>query len=951
MTPERWQQIEHLFNSALKLPTSERQSFLDDACGDDHSLRSEVESLLASDETAHKLSEAIGPQVAAQMFADRQSTGLVGRTIGRYRVISSIGAGGMGEVYLAEDTTLGRKVAIKVLPHFYTSDPERVHRFEQEARAASALNHPHIVTIHEIGDWHGTQFIVTEFIDGQTLRQRLQSGPVGVDELIEIGLQSASALATAHNAGIVHRDIKPANIMLRSDGYVKILDFGLAKLTANSSENTLEAKTDPGRVMGTIHYMSPEQALGQQVDQRTDIFSLGVVLYELASGQLPFVGNSDAAVYNEILNKTPATLEHAPASLPTELTRIIERALEKTRERRYQSASELHADLKRLQNDSNLRQATAITPKPESHRIATVAIVVLLAIAIGATYYFFARRRQEAELSRVAALPPVSANFAFNQHTGQPGIEYFPTLSPDGQTLVYASQESGNWDLWKQESGNNERVNLTKESPADDLQPSFSPDGKQLAFRSERDGGGLFVMNLEDQTVRKITRVGFNPSWSPDGTELAYSTVSVTFVESRGLSELWVVRLSNGQQRFVKGQDAVQPAWSPNGQRIAYWSERGILWTVPSRGGAPIRITPDKGINWNPCWSPDGKYLYFTSDRRGSMNLWRVAIDENTGQVLGAFEPATTPSTDMLHLAISRNGRNIAYVQRTKQRRLQSISFDPVKATVQGEPAFITHGTSFATHPEVSPDGNRIVYTSSGSPREDIFVANKDGSGVKQLTNDVFKDRLPSWTPDGKQIVFFSDRDNRNEIWSVASDGSGSISQVTFSGGRAISPTISPDGTRMAYYEVGVGTFIIDLTRPWQDQTPQPITHEGRLDPALQAWKWSSDGKRLGCVVLPTGSRQIAIAVYSFATDNAPSKLELLVENADYPALVNNGRHVVYAAENRLFVVDIETKQSRELVVPEPNQTPEYPVLSPDNRMLYYSLATTEADIWMATIQ
>ncbi len=215
----------------------------------------------------------------------------------------------------------------------------------------------------------------------------------------------------------------------------------------------------------------------------------------------------------------------------------------------------------------------------------------------------------------------------------------------------------------------------------------------------------------------------------------------------------------------------------------------------------------------------------------------------------------------------------------------------------------------------------------------------------------VCRSGLPIWTPDGKRIVFFSDRENKNEIWSIAADGSGTITQVTFSGGRAISPALSPDGNKMSYYEAGVGTFVIDLTRPWQEQTPQPITHEGKLDPELQAWKWSSDSKSLTCVILPTGSRQIAIAVYSFATGDAPSKLEVLVENADYPELLNNGLHLIYAAANKLFVIDMETKRSRELVVPEPNQTPEYPTLSPDNRMLYFSLSTTEADIWMATIQ
>jgi eukaryotic-like serine/threonine-protein kinase len=946
MTPERWLQIEQLFNDALSRRPGDRALFLDEACGNDATLRSEVESLLSSDEESDKVTESIPSEVAAQMLADRQSAGIVGRTIGRYLVLSPIGAGGMGEVYLAEDTTLKRKVALKVLPHLYTSDPERVLRFEQEARAASALNHPNIITIYEIGHWHDTQFIVTEFIDGQTLRQRIEKGPVSVDELLDIAVQAASALAAAHNAGIVHRDIKPANIMIRADAYVKILDFGLAKLATESSSDSRgpAAETDPGRVMGTINYMSPEQALGKPLDHRTDIFSLGVVLYELASGDLPFAGTSDAAVYDSLLNVVPTSLERGSLKLPVELAKIIHRTLEKDRNRRYQTAAELFDELKRLQSDSGWRAVASASPR-SSNRVPVFLAAALLLLIAAAYVLSVWLRQYRAEPVNASS----SAQFSFTQQTDQSGTEFFPTLSPDGQTLVYASQEAGNWDLWQETSGRRERINLTQESQVDDTQPAFSPDGKQIAFRSERDGGGLFIIELASKSVRKISNAGFNPTWSADGTEIAYGKLSVTIVEGRQLSQLWVVGITSGQQRLVTGQDAVQPAWSPHGQRIAFWGDRANLWTVPAGGGVPVQVTEDKSVNWNPCWSADGKYLYFTSDRNGSMNLWRVAIDESSGQVLGSPEPATTPATDMLHLAISRNGQRMAYVQRTKQRRLQSLAFDPVAQAVRGTPTFITYGTSFATHPSVSPDGNWLTYSSSGGPREDIFVVRKDGTGLRQLTNDIAKDRLPRWSPDGKRIAFFSDREGKNEIWSVDVEGSGAISQLTFAGTRAIFPTWSPDANQLAYYDNAVGSFVLDMRRPWQQQTPQPILLADKLDPDLAVWNWSRDGKKLACVKYTLGRQQISVAVYSFASQDTPPQLANIVENADYPVWLNDNRHLLFILSGKLYLIDVETKSVRELLAPNANEVAEYPALSPDNRTIYYSLATTEADIWLAT--
>ncbi len=356
MKPERWHQIDELFQAVLEREPAEQAAFLDEACAGDQALRKQVESLLASDEQAESFIETPAFKEASRLLADRQPESMVGRAIGPYQIVALLGAGGAGEVYLAQDARLCRRVALKFLPACFTRDEERLRRFEQEARAASALNHPNIVTIHEIGQSDDIHFITTEFIDGFTLRSRMATGRITLSEALDIALQVASALAAAHQAGIVHRDIKPENIMLRRDGYVKVLDFGLAKhagpqgLTHTGSPATPEVKTGAGVVMGTTNYMSPEQARGLVVDQRTDIFSLGVVIYEMITGRPPFEGETTSDVIASILSREPPPLAQYSREAPETLDWMVTKSLRKDREERYQTAKELITDLRRLKH-------------------------------------------------------------------------------------------------------------------------------------------------------------------------------------------------------------------------------------------------------------------------------------------------------------------------------------------------------------------------------------------------------------------------------------------------------------------------------------------------------------------------------------------------------------------------------------------------------------------------
>jgi serine/threonine protein kinase len=420
VTPEQYNRVGQLYHQALELGGDERAEFLERECDGDELLRREVESLIASHEEQQSFLAAPAVEVVAKQMADEDALS-AGQQISHYRIISLLGKGGMGEVYLAQDTRLSRKVALKALPSKFTQDTERVRRFEREARTASALNHPNILSIHEIGQEGGRHYIVTEFVDGETLRQYCERTKVTLNDALDIAIQVAGALAAAHEAGVVHRDIKPDNVMLRRDGYVKVLDFGLAKLVEKTSEGSPDAEiklfdtTTPGVVLGTVAYMSPEQARGLKVDARSDIFSLGAVLYEMVGGKAPFQGTNAFEVIAAILEREPLPLGQHQAEAPAELERIVSRALEKDRELRHQSASDLRAELKRLQRE--LKSGSTATISSERRptdarsgwrRWRTKAVLALGGLAVLTVAWFLLSRfrdRPAAELYGVTTSP------------------------------------------------------------------------------------------------------------------------------------------------------------------------------------------------------------------------------------------------------------------------------------------------------------------------------------------------------------------------------------------------------------------------------------------------------------------------------------------------------------------------------------------------------------------
>jgi serine/threonine protein kinase/Tol biopolymer transport system component len=865
---------------------------------------------------------------------------LVGRTLAHYRVLEYIGGGGMGVVYKAEDLRLARTVALKFLPAELTRDPDAKARFLQEARAASVLDHPNICTIHEVGETDdGRLYLAMPSYDGETLRRRIERGPLPIDDAVDIAEQISRGLAKAHRGGIVHRDIKPANIMVTDDGVVKILDFGLAKLAGAA------ALTRTGSSVGTPAYMSPEQARGEDVDHRTDLWSFGVVLYEMVAGRRPFRGEHDQAVLYGILNEKPKPLGEVRSEAPPELERIVDGLLAKDSGNRYPTADGPLGDLRALRQQTmttTVRTQPDRPAVPRSRSWPWFAGLALAALVAGGLWL-----RHSGTVRAGGGAQP-----SFKRLTDLEGRESFPSLSPDGKFLLFVRSVDGNADIYLQRVGGDNPQNLTADSPADDTQPAFSPDGQQIAFRSEREGGGLFVMGATGESAKRLTDVGYNPAWAPDGRHLAFATEEVSRpLERRLHSKLWTVDVASGQRRLIVGDDAVQPSWSPHGQRIAYWaipdgSARRVLWTVPAAGGTPVPVIDDEHVNWNPVWSPDGGSLYFVSDRSGSMNVWRVPVDEASGKVLGKPEPVTTSSQSTGLLSLSRDGRRIVYATDEGKSNLERRELDPATRQVAGKASAITQGSRDVRSASVSPDGQWIAFDIS-TPQEDLFLVKADGTGQRQLTNDAAKDRIPHWLGDGQRVLFYSDRGGgRYGAWTIRMDGS-DLQPVPHGTPDPLYTAIpSPRGDRFVASLGNHRSGLVDPALPLDRRLQVlPWAGQGQI---FAATSWSPDGASLaGTLEQASDDSSIpGIVVYTLAT----GRYERLTEIGSLPVWLHDGRTLLYLHEGKIYECDLRSKVSRLVLEPPSNSMFNSLAVSPDDRMLYAVRGSDEGDIWMITL-
>jgi eukaryotic-like serine/threonine-protein kinase len=928
MTPERWARIKEIFGEASELPEDQRPAYLSQACGSDAALREEVARLLAADTGAFE-----NPVLAAVAvpLPDLQK----GETLASYRVESKLGQGAMGAVYRAHDAKLDRPVALKVLRGDQWSYPGRRERFRREALAASGLMHPNIVTVYDVGTDRDIDFIAMELVDGRPLDQVIPAGGLPLKQAIGYAVQIAGALARAHAAGVVHRDLKPRNVMVTREGLVKLVDFGLARRAAIAGRDS-KSLTVAGEILGTPAYMSPEQVAGEEVDCRSDIFSFGTLLFEMVTGRCAYDRGSAVETMSAILQSQPVLWPEDEAQAPFGIRSIVSRCLEKAPENRFQNARDLAFALEAVAGPPPPVEAESFLRRHAGWIAASLAGFALAALLV--PWWMGARRGPMSAEGRV-----------FAPLTQEPGAELFPSLSPGGEWVAYASKNAGNWDILLRRLGTDDSVNLTKDSPADDTQPAFSPDGREIAFRSDRESGGVFLMDVEGRHARLLAGGGYNPAWSPDGKFVFYAEEGITRPEDRvsRLSHIWSVEVKTGRKKVLTRDDGVQPQCSPSGQRLAYWAidldGHRDIWTVPVSGGQPSRITGDEHLNWNPVWSPDGKYLYFCSNRGGNAGIWRVPIREATGETRGSPEPVRTPSTYNSHLSFSRDGRRLAYVQQLTTGRLRSVRFEPDREAVSSEPKEIFQTSRGASRPALSPDGNWLAFNST-EHQEELFLIGADGSGFRQLTNDRVRNRGPRWSPDGKRLAFFSTRSGDWEIWTIRADGAG-LRQITHLAGQNVAwPVWSPDGRTLAYTIFGVNTFLIEMTKTWDEQTPRKLPPLPDAKDLFNGWSWSPDGRAIAGFL----NRGDGLILY------LPAKGEYrkLTDVGSDPVWLSDSRRLLFHHKGGVHLIDAETGRQKEVLSISPDQVARRGFsVSEDDRYIYFGVSTTEADVWLLNFE
>jgi Tol biopolymer transport system component len=802
---------------------------------------------------------------------------MIHRTISRYRIVAELGQGGMGVVYKAEDTRLGRLVALKFLPESLSSDAQALDRFRREARAASALNHPHICTIHDIEEHDGRLFIVMELLEGKTLRERIAAKRLQLDAVLALSMQIAEALGAAHAKGIIHRDIKPANIFVTETGQAKILDFGLAKLAAegeSTAETTLGSVpnalvTTPGQTMGTVAYMSPEQVRGEELDVRTDIFSFGAVVYEMVTGNLAFPGATTGVVFDAILNKPVAVTGIDPA-VPAELVHILDKALEKDRDLRYQSVREMRADLARLKRDSaasgSMSAAGAATraAHPRKRRGALIAALSGVAAIAVMTVAYFLWLRPKANV-------PAARQSALSRVTFEEGLQAMPTWSPDGRFIAYSSNQAGNFDIWVQPLGGGQAIQVTRDA-ANDWQPVWSPDGNSLAFRSEREGGGIYVVPAFGGRERKLASMGYWPEWSSDGSKILVVLRPPLQQASLVVPHVHLLDPNGGPPQRILEAELAQFSnvgrimWHPDGRRISFYAMKGgegAFWTQPIAGGPPVaaivsddveRAAKEQGVTIvNARWAPAANALYIEGMSRGVRNLWRVDVDPVTLQWIGGPTRLTTGAGVDGDVSVAPDGDKLAFVTKSETSRLWSLPFDPRTRRVTGDAAPITPANLSVSSFDLSANGTTVVYV--------------------------------SMRPGGTSM----------ELWSRSLDSGQSV--LLSQASTFFSPRVSRDGTRVAVRitrEGLAGRRLAWLTIGRSDERLLPPAATNPTD-------WSADGDRIlhSCL---SPDKAVALCSSPAAATNA-TESQPVVADPGYSIWQGryspDGRWVLFNAQSR----------------------------------------------------
>jgi len=719
---------------------------------------------------------------------------VIGRTLGHFQIIERIGAGGMGVVYKARDTHLDRFVALKVLPADKVADRDRQRRFVQEAKAASALNHPNIVHVYDIASADGVDYIAMEYVVGKTLGDLIGRSPMRLGEAFGYAIQIADALARAHSAGIIHRDLKPANVMVSDEGVVKLLDFGLAKLTepaAGGEERSTQAvgaNTEAGSVLGTAAYMSPEQAQGKTVDARSDIFSFGSVLYEMLTGKRAFHGDGAALTIASIIQNEPEPLARTARDVPPELERVLTRCLRKDPQRRWQSAADLKIALQELKEDSDSgKLSAAATPAARRSfplRYVLAGCVVMVAAA-AIVLYGLLRQPSGPSESEVTRL------------TFDAGLTRYPAISPDGKLVAYATDRGGdgNLDIYVQQIGRPDAVRRTR-NEADDFQPAFSPDGTRIVFRSERDGSGIYLFDALVGEERRIADRGWHPTFSPDGTMILFTEVASS--RSLGLSKMYLMPSEGGEPKpfqpefRVSSHPSVGPVatWSPDGKSVLFPGRRVNdaksfdWWVAPLDGGPPVPTGAAQSILrtnepiYPMAWFQN-RIIWARGTSVEGFNFYWAEIAPGSWRISGSPEPLTTGAGAKVDPSIAADGRMVF----AGLKVTAAIWKLPITSggTAAGEPQPVTQDERVKTQPAVSRNGAMLAFGSYGSLRNgplEVRTRNMaTGTEVSFPTHSETSLFFPRLSADGSALSYADRIEGKTQAFLVSGE-SAAIRQV-----------------------------------------------------------------------------------------------------------------------------------------------------------------------------
>jgi eukaryotic-like serine/threonine-protein kinase len=893
---------------------------------------------------------------------------MIGRMISHYKVLQQLGEGGMGVVYKAHDSKLDRTVALKFLPDHLGGDAEEKQRFIREAKSASALNHNNICSIHSIEETEeGNIFIVMAYYEGVSLKQRVEQSPLPVRDALRYAIEIASGLQKAHEKEIVHRDLKPANIFLTTDDQIKIIDFGLAKASAQ----TMLTKT--GSTLGTVPYMSPEQARGDAVDHRTDIWSFGAVLYEMLTGQRPFKSEYETALIYSIINEDPEPVTAVRSGIPMDLERVISKCLEKDPVNRYQHVNEISVDLRRIERQLSSGQVAKEIPEDKKSRVrddagtgrlidqsvkpgtrprrlfsvSVTGFVFLVSFVIGMYLYhtFF----KAAETQKQVTL---------RQITFAAGVDEYPAWSPDGTRIAFSREVDGFWNIFIKniETGDERQVTTVNR---DNIQPVWSPDGQNLLFvRSNQphgkiglsdifgwhDDGDVWELNLESMTERKFIDDAYNPTYSPDGKWVA---VDASWAGPR---RLWVVdeRGRNPRQISSDISEAVvhtMPRWSPDGSKIVFQHIEGTkrdIRVIDRRTEEISWVTDDHFTNIEPYWSSADNMIYFSSYRGGGMNIWRVSVETDNPASPDRFEQITTGAGQDINVSPSPDGTKIAFSVLGLNSDIWLLPVSPRDGRPTGAPQPLIVTTREDSRGAWSPDGRTIAFNSDRTGDMNIWLYSRDDGSVRQLTRGPGGDYQPNWSPDGTEITFFSSRGGHLDIWSVEVK-TGVLEQLTNRAASDINPFYSPDGNHIAFHSDEEGRM-----EPWVMQSDGSVLR--RLAPitaGLHFMRWTQDGS----------------GVIFRSQDASYQGLWVAPLDGTEPALFGNpvgGAHISFSPDYSM-IADVVNHQVIWITpmadgeaydvfeFDDPEVRIDYPVWSPDGHYIIFDRSRPSGgNIWLA---